>query len=103
MLAYASDALALRLSTRHWNDLARLLGCFERVVEHCARLDASREARREARRERAGRLGIDRTPERHSFEARVAVLARRIDHEIDRVTAERLREDLRVKTERQAA
>jgi hypothetical protein len=82
--------LGLRTSARHWRDLSSMLAAFERCLEACARLDAYRQ---DPLRTTHGAL----------IDLRLQLLSDRIDQELDRVTAERLRWDLDEKRRVRAA
>jgi len=83
--------VGVRQSCYGWETLDRLLGSLERCAAACARLDAHREisplqAKKTSRRSR---------PENYRrFDARLERLIRRVDREVDRITAERLRAEL---------
>lgn len=78
--------LALRASTRRWTQLSALLRSFERCCEASARLDGAAQHRAYVTtRGVAPAARVD---------ARLRTLERAIDREFDRLTAERLRQDL---------
>jgi len=83
--------LTLRTSARHWGELTCLLAAFERCTEACSRLDAYRA------------LVKNSHFERREFEGRLKRLTALVDREVDRVTAERLMVDLRLKMKATAA
>lgn len=66
----------MRSSAVHWRDLTELLGRFERCVEASSRLDAYR--------------GLDRLHQYAAFDDRLDRLRLSVDHEVSRVTVERL-------------
>jgi len=81
--------LLTRASTRRWMQLGALLTSFERCLEASARLDG-------ARRTAAGTTTGD-AQLAWRFEHRLKTLERRIDREFDRLTTERLVQDLAAK------
>lgn len=84
----------MRGSHRHWTQLSELLLSFERCFESCARLDAYRLA---------GPGAYPFSPTRAHVEHRLACLTRRIEHQLDKVTAERLIAELTVRMAADAA
>ncbi len=82
--------LALRLSSARWRQLSALLVAVERGVDASARLDAHQ----------AHAFGRPRVGPGLAFDRRLCRLEARIDYELDRLTAERLRLDLDEKQSR---
>jgi hypothetical protein len=84
----------LRASRRRWTTLSGLLTAFERGVDACARLDAYHPG---------GRMTFARhDAQAVIFDTRLRALEQRLDRELDRLTAERLRVDLAQKQGRRA-
>jgi transposase-like protein len=69
---------AMRTSVAHWGELSTLFSSFERCVEACARLDAYRLAPKNG------------DPALVVVEARMRVMADRLDREMDRASVELL-------------
>lgn len=92
------DSRTRRTSSDRWRRLSVLLSAVERGVEASARLDAYGPRG-------AGRPSI--IGKHHHglarFNARLSVLERRVDHELDLLTAERLISDLARRQQERAA
>src|ERR1051325_1359767 len=85
--------LVVRSSTRRWTQLSALLRAFERCVEASARLDGARRTREYSGTRRDARTIA-------SLDGRLLTLERHIDREFDRLTVERLLQDLAQKQQR---
>jgi hypothetical protein len=82
--------------------LQSLLAAVDRCAVACARLDATRTLAEHALR-RGGRPTAVQEADYAAFDARLAVLTARVDLEVDRLTAERLRVELARKIRQAAA
>lgn len=87
--------LIIRTSDAHWKELSRLLASCERCVEACARLDAHRPVGPGTGDDHEGVVVL-------ALNASLDALQVQVDHELDRITAERLLADLTEKIRRAA-